>query len=67
MPFGGLDYPERILIVAVADDGGFLIEDCAVASSEWEALVTVAHSRRTVAERRTAHRRAEADALKAAA
>jgi hypothetical protein len=67
MPFGGLPYPERIVIVAVNNDGGYLLEDCAVEPAEWDALVTVAHSRRDVEARRSAHRKAQAEALKAAA
>lgn len=67
MPFGGMPYPERIVIVAIDNDGGYLLEDCAVEPDEWNALVTVAHSRRDLDARRSAHRKARAEALKAAA
>lgn len=67
MPQSGLPYPERIAIVAVDNDGGFVIEDCVVEPSEWESLVAAAHAHAAIDSRRSAHRKARAEAMKAAA
>lgn len=67
LPPSGYPAPERIVIVAIDDSGGFLIEECAVEPYEWWALVQVAQARRDIERRRTAHRKALSEALKEAA